>query len=347
MRLKLVALPALALMILSGPSLPTIGSPVAIAGPIRAVQPVPTGPVAQPLAADDSDHTFGIAVLPDTQRETHTAKDRRLEQRSEYLAAHQKSWDLRFALHVGDVVDWDTSDHGMYHNAASSLLPLEASMPWATAVGNHDTAAVCPGGSACPGTPTSRSVRDTEVFNTYFPSNRFSALQGEFETGKIDNAYHTFRAGGVEWLVLNLELWPRMSVISWANNVVKAHPDKNVIILTHSYLTAAGKISSSNGGYGATSPKYLFDHLVKRYPNIKFVFSGHVGKAKTRTDKGVKGNKIVSYLQCFHSDDSNPVRTLSIHTRTGRVYSDIHWPSTGKKDKTRKVTNMRFVRPKE
>jgi hypothetical protein len=57
----------------------------------------------------------------------------------------------------------------------------------------------------------------------------------------------------------------------------------------------------------------------------------------------VNGNKIVSYLQCFHSNTSNPVRTISIHTDTGRVYSDIHWPSTGEKDPTKTVTGLSFV----
>ncbi len=56
-----------------------------------------------------------------------------------------------------------------------------------------------------------------------------------------------------------------------------AHPDENVIVLTHSYLEADGSISQSNGGYGATSPQYLYDNLIKVYPNIKFVLSGHVG----------------------------------------------------------------------
>jgi len=342
MRARLLAASAALLALASATTGLTTAS--AVPSPAVAVQPVPSGPTAGPLPARDADRTFGIAVLPDTQRETHTASDRRMEQRSDWLAARQKSWDLRFALSVGDVADWDTPDHDQYANAARSLLPLQASMPWATAVGNHDTAAVCPGGSACPGKKTWETVRDTSVFNTYFPASRFAALDGEFEPGKIDNAYHSFRAGDVDWMVLNLELWPRKSVIAWANGVVKAHPDKNVIIVTHSYLTAGGSISKSNGGYGATSPKYLFDNLVKLYPNVKFVFSGHTGKARTRTDKGVKGNKIVSYLQCFHSNTSNPVRTVSIHTDSGKVYSDIHWPSTGKKDKTKAVTGMKFVR---
>ena len=129
----------------------------------------------------------------------------------------------------------------------------------------------------------------------------------------MDNAYHTFRSGGRDWLVLNLELWPRTEVVTWARRVVANNPRRNVIVVTHSYLTGNGSISRSNGGYGATSPRYLFDHLIKVYPNVKLVLSGHVGRARVRTDKGANGNKVVSMLQCMH-DTSNPVRLIWIDT---------------------------------
>ena len=42
--------------------------------------------------------------------------------------------------------------------------------------------------------------------------------------------------------MLNLELWPRHPVISWAREVIAAHPNHNVIIVTHSYLNGGGGI---------------------------------------------------------------------------------------------------------
>ena len=304
----------------------------------------PTGPVARPIRGSDSDKVFSFAVLPDTQRELHTAADKRFENRAQFLVKQQKAWDLRFALQVGDLVDWDTPDHAMYVKAAKGLLPLEAKMPVVVATGNHDTAAVCPGGSACPGAKTWITVRDTKTYNAYFPKDRFGAAAGQFEPGKMDNAYHTLRSGGVDWLILNLELWPRTSVITWANQVVKANPKKNVIVVTHSYLTSSGQIYTSNGGYGATSPKYLYDHLIKLYPNIKMVMSGHTGKSAMRTDKGVKGNIIVSMLQCFHSMTTNPVRIVSVHADTGTLYTSIYSPSIGKKEYNQSVKGLKFVR---
>ena len=109
----------------------------------------------------------------------------------------------------------------------------------------------------------------------------------------------------------------RARVVAWANGVVAANPTRNVIVNTHSYLAADGTISTSNGGYGATSPRYLFDNLMKLHPNIEMVLSGHVGQAAVRTDTGINGNKVVSFLQAFHST-TNPVRLVEIDTAPAR-----------------------------
>jgi 3',5'-cyclic AMP phosphodiesterase CpdA len=300
---------------------------------------------AGPIPGSDSDHKFAIAVMPDTQRELTRPEDRRLINRSNWLVRKKKGLDLRFVLHSGDVVNWDTPDHYMYANAVTGLRPVQANIPMALALGNHDTAAVCPGGSACPGADTSVTVRDTRTFNTYFDESRFGALAGQFEPGKVDNAYHTFRSGGRNWLVLNLELWPRTEVVSWARKVVAKNPRRNVIIVTHSYLNGDGTISRSNGGYGATSPRYLFDRLIKVYPNVKLVLSGHVGRARVRTDKGANGNKVVSMLQAMH-DTSNPVRLIWIDTAAGTFRTRIYDPDRHRTltEYSKKISKIKFVR---
>jgi hypothetical protein len=235
----------------------------------------------------------------------------------------------------------------MYDNAGREMKVLEdAALPWASALGNHDTYAVGPtGGSARPGVVTAQAVRDTTTYNTYFPVSRFGNITETFEPGKVDNAYRVFAAGGKRWLILNLELWPRTAAITWAKNVVATHPDHNVIVLTHSYLTGSGTIEQTNGGYGATSPQYLFDNLVKLYPNVKLVLSGHVNTSAVRTDTGVGGNKIVSILSCFHSTSTNQVRFLEIDTVNGTVSTDVYAPATltAYPQYTASVTGLQFV----
>ncbi len=150
-------------------------------------------------------------------------------------------------------------------------------------------------------------------------------MNGGFESGKTDNVYSEFNAGGKHWLVLNLEMWPRVAVVNWAQRVVAEHPHDNVIVVTHSYLNADGSIHQQ-AEYGATSPQYLYDNLISRYANIKMVFSGHVGIAASRTDVGVNGNTIYSFLAAIHSNSTNPVRLVSINTKSGTIQSRIVAP---------------------
>ena len=273
-----------------------------------------------------SDTIFSFAVIPDTQLEVHDSSDTRFRERTQWLVDHRGDLDLRFVTHSGDVVDWDTPDHAQTAMASEALRPLEtAGIPYSLTIGNHDTQATGEGGSARDPSRTRELVRDTSVFNSYFTAGRYGAVRGAFEPGKVDNIYSTFDAGGRQWLVLNLELWPRVDAVTWARQVVAGHPRHNVIVVTHSYLTAAANISTRSD-YGDTSPRYLFDHLIKVYPNIKMVFSGHVGQAGQRTDRGLHGNKIVSYLQALTSRTTNPVRLVEVDTATGTIASRLYAP---------------------
>lgn len=309
-------------------------------------QALPTGPAAGEIDRPDSDQRFTIAVIPDTQNEAHRAADPRLRDRVDYLLDNQDRLDLRFAIHTGDLVDWDTPDHRQYVNAAKAFLPLQAAMPWAVAVGSHDTAAVCPGGDACPGTASHLALRDTRTFNRYFPSDHFGAFAGRFEDQRMDNAFHTFRAGGRDWLVLTLEPWPREEVLDWAAELVADEPERNVILVTHAYLTEDGEISDSNGGYGNSAPRVIYDRLVSRYPNVKLVLSGHTGLARVRTDTTAGENRVVSMMATFQSKQNNPVRLIEIDTERESMRTWIYVPSTDKRpaEFAETITGLDFVR---
>jgi len=297
-------------------------------GPANPPPPAPTTPSPSPTPPPDAnDLTFSIAAIPDTQHELSSSTDTRFSKRVAWLVDHRVSLDLRYAVQIGDLSNWGNVAPEQFQKASTEIKPLEAVIPWSVAAGNHDTAAVCVGGSACPGADASVTVRDVSAFNRYFPPSRFPDLRGTFEPGKSENSYATFSAAGKEWLVLTLELWARPAVVAWANSVVAANPTKNVIVSTHSYLAADGTISTSNGGYGSTSPRYLFDNLIKLHPNITMVLSGHVGQAAVRTDTGVSGNKVVSFLQTFHST-TDPVRLIEINTGAGTVTSRVYAPAS-------------------
>ncbi len=289
--------------------------------------PTPT-PAPTPVEAK-GDTKFTFAALPDTQQEVLNAKDPRFINRTKWLAANKSDLDLRWVTSSGDVVNWDTPDHSQYKIASAAMVPLEqAKIPYTLTIGNHDTQATdAPGGARDP-KRTRILQRDTSTFNSYFSAEGYGDVAGAFEPGKVDNLYTSYTAGGVKWMVMTLELWPRASVVAWANQIVASHPNHNVIITTHHFIDGSGNLGQS-ASYGDTSPQALYDNFVKKHTNIKFVISGHVGRYGSKVHTGLNGNKIVSFNQTFHSNTTNPVRLLEVDTKAGTVTSKVYAPATG------------------
>jgi hypothetical protein len=149
-----------------------------------------------------------------------------------------------------------------------------------------------------------------------FYSNQPS-IGGFFEAGKTDNTYHTFSAGGSDWLVLALEWGPRDEVVAWANEVVEDHPNHNAMLVTHAYMyydetiydwAAKGASQrwnphsypyATNGTAGSINDgQQLWDKLVSKHDNFRFVFNGHVLEDGTgyRSTLGDDGNVVHQML---------------------------------------------------
>ncbi|MCA0295750.1 MAG: metallophosphoesterase [Actinobacteria bacterium] len=291
--------------------------------------------------------TFSIAVLPDTQNETSNSANTPFLGRVNWLVANRGTFDLRYVLHTGDMTNWGWLEPVQLTRAKAAMdVIARAGIPYSLTVGNHDTEAVgwsghgtTYGGSAYQDNPeclirlgaaackSTLLLRHTEAFNQTFPVASIAGVGGVYENGKIDNNWTTFSANGTDWLVLTLELWPRTGVVDWARGVVAGHPDHNVIIQTHNYLTSKRTIEKGNGGYGATSPRYLYDQVIAKYPNVKLVFSGHTGGFGARVDTP-NGHTVLAYLgNLLSGSNHNPVRLVSINTRSGDVVTTVFDPA--------------------
>lgn len=277
-----------------------------------------------------TDTTFSIAVMPDTQQENHVERPVDMfVDRANWLAANEDAFDLRYVTHTGDVVDWDTPNHEQYEIMAHGVAALDATgIPYSFAIGNHDSMATDVGGSARPGQSARTNQRITDTFNAYVGVGHVENLQGTFEPNKVDNSFSTFAAGGVDWLVLHLELWPRTEAVEWSTQVLAAHPRHNVIVVTHSFLEGDGSIKQTNGGYGHNSPQYVFDQLVAPAPNVRFVFSGHTGVWAHTERTGVAGNPIHLINSTYHDWSSNPTRILEFDTAADAFSTYVYSPYT-------------------
>ena len=270
---------------------------------------------------------FTIPVLPDTQNEVADRQEMFLS-RFSWIVEMKDSLNIPIVLHVGDIVNYDNQHH--WENAGKGFEILDkAGIPYALAVGNHDTEAVGKNSRGYAPGNINKNLRKTMKFNSCFPPERLTAQEGRYEENKSDNAFYTFKAIGLDWLVLSLEYCPRPGPVKWANKIISNHLNHNVIVLTHYHLNTNGDISEDNE-YGDLSPMQVYDRLIRKHKNILMVLSGHYGNSSWRNDKGKKGNRIYQILQDYQLEDSGGayLRLLEIDTEkssiSGKMYSPYY-----------------------
>lgn len=269
---------------------------------------------------------FVIPVLPDTQIAVTSRHDMFYSQLN-WLAKVKDSLNIPIVLHVGDLVNFDTIPQ--YERASKGYEMLDkAGLPYAIALGNHDTEAVLHNsGSAAPGN-VNANLRKTFKFNQYFPVSRFSLQKGRYESNKSDNLYHEFKVKGKKYLVITLEFCAREGAAQWMDMVMKEHPNHRIIVLTHYHLTPKGDIASTNAGYGDMKVVDIFEKYIKPNKNAFMVLSGHVCFSSSRIDDGVNGNKIYQVLSNYQCKDSGGgyIRLLEFNTKKKTIHAKMYSP---------------------
>lgn len=288
---------------------------------------------------------FTIPVIPDTQ-ENVTRKRGVFFSQIEWIAAKADSMKTPIALHVGDLVNFDNFDQWELASVGMRILD-RANVPYAIALGNHDTGAVGEfSGSAAPG-DVNVNLRNTQKFNYFFPVNRFPLQKGRFENNKSDNSYYTFRAGDVDWIVVTLEFCAREEAAQWMDKVLKEHPDHNAIILTHYHLTGRGGIAPNNAGYGDMKVIDIFEQYIKPNKNVLLVLSGHTVWSAWKIDQGTQGNNIYQILQDYQRKDDGYIRLLDIDTEKGTISAKMYSPyldKTLEDDSSFSFTDVKFIK---
>lgn len=267
---------------------------------------------------------FTIPVLPDTQ-ESITRQRGVFFSQIEWITAKADSLKAPMVLHVGDLVNFDNFDQWELASVGMRILD-RANIPYAISLGNHDTGAVGEfSGSAAPGN-VNANLRNSHKFNYFFPVNRFLLQKGQFEKNKSDNAYYTFQAGNLKWIVVAIEFCAREEAAQWMNKVLKEHPDHNAIILTHYHLTGKGEICPNNAGYGDMKVIDIFEKYIKPNKNVLMVLSGHVCWSAWKIDQGDEGNSIYQMLQNYQCKDEGYLRLLDIDTEKGTITAKMYSP---------------------
>ncbi|QNL51225.1 metallophosphoesterase [Olivibacter sp. SDN3] len=231
------------------------------------------------VACQQETEEITFVLLPDTQ--TYAEKyPEILDAQISWIEENTENIDL--VLQQGDLTQ--NNNDIEWQRVQKSFQRLDNKVPYVLAVGNHDMGSG-PGNFA--------DERNTTLFNKYFPLDKMSALPaygGTFEDQKLDNTYYVLETGRQKWLILSLEFGPREAVLEWANEIVAKHQDKLIILNTHSYMYS----DSTRQGYGdnwraqgygvgqdegqdaVNDGEQIWEKFVKKHPNVRFVFSGHI-----------------------------------------------------------------------
>ena len=220
---------------------------------------------------------FTLVVMPDTQWASKQWPHL-VEKMTEWIVEKREELNIRYVLHVGDMVQ-DGWDRDQWKSFDKAMRRLDGKVPYILAVGNHDL--------------DEYKARTTDTFNAIYPRSRFEKLPGfggTFPEKKNDSSYHTFKAGGMDWLVVSLRFSPRGKILTWANDVIARHPDHRAIVLTHAYLNRKGR------------DEHLWNTVIKRHPNVAMAVCGHV-ETMRQVSKGEKGNTVYEMLFDWQDKD--------------------------------------------
>lgn len=251
------------------------------------------------VSAKETRSPFMVVLLPDTQKYTQMEEaDNPYFAQTQWIKDNAKSKNIKFVIHLGDIVDSRNSSRSEWKIASQAHAILEQNpdpVPYSVVPGNHDL-----NGSDVPD-----FTRNTSLYNEFFGPKRFASRSwyGGHKGKTNDNNYCLFKAAGMDFMVVSLELLPTDDTLAWADGIIKAHPKHRVIIATHRYLQPRGKRSPDRiyGGVKGNNGTDIFNKLVKGNPNVFMTVSGHLCYEAFNVAENESGGKVYEILTDYQS----------------------------------------------
>jgi predicted MPP superfamily phosphohydrolase len=280
-----------------------------------------------PTPADE----FTIVALPDTQFYS-SLYPQIFAAQTQWIANHVQDQNIKLVVGLGDIVDGG-GVATQWQNADAAVRLLDGHVPYMMAIGNHDYDQNNPAGRTA----------STKNFNSFFGPVRYVGAawyKGSFPAGSNENFYGLFNINGRNYLIVVLEFAARDSALAWADGILKANQDKDAIIVTHMFtyvdntrISGCDPNSAASFGVGQdNNGEDMWWKLVRKYPNIHLVLSGHVVQGDgtgRRMDLGLNGNLVNQILSDYQSDPlggSGYLRILRISPSLNRVSVSTYSP---------------------
>ncbi len=233
-------------------------------------------------AEETGSSNFAIVMLSDTQNYAQSYPHI-FEAQTRWIAQHREAHNIAYVVHAGDVVN-TASSTSQWENASAAMALLED--PLTTKLPDGIPYGILPGNHDFP----------TENYNLYFGVQRFSGrgYYGGHYGEDNNNNYGLFSAGGMDFIVVNLQYRPGGDVLAWADALLKAHPDRHAIVVSHEILDADASFTF----LGQAIYRNLRDN-----PNLFLLLCGHVHAEAWRTD--VYEGRMIYTLLADYQDEPN------------------------------------------
>ncbi len=269
--------------------------------------------VLDPQQRDD----FTLVALPDTQFYSENGSAH-FSQQTQWTVDNETALNIIFVSHLGDIVQNRDSYESEWILANDAMSILDGEIPYGLAIGNHDMYA---DGTAA-------------YYDYYFPYTRYESESwygGHYAASNYKSNYQLLTVSGIDLLFLHLEVDVPDGVISWADGVLAAYPDRICVLSTHVYLQSNGnRYSSPYFRTDGNSAGYLWNNLIQYHDNVKFVLCGHACETARRTDDNAYGNpvhQILSDYQCRPNGGDGWLRIMTFSPDNNEVYVQTYSPT--------------------
>ncbi len=275
-----------------------------------------------------SDYAFSIAVVGDIQALSRYKPDN-LHYIYDYILENKDSKNIKFVAGLGDITDTDATAE--WEAAVPQIKRLDGILPYTFVRGNHD------------------SVRK---INWYFDTEDYIDTFDGFCKDKIQNSWFEFSVGDLRYLVLTLDYGAKDEILEWANEIIDAYPDHNVIITTHSYLHPDGTTNdaidketqpcappSANVGYNDGID--FWNKLINKHDNVTMVLCGHetLGDDLVVTQTVTDNGNVVTQMLCdpqtsdprYFNDGGAGIVTMLYFSEDGKTVQVEHYSTIQQK----------------
>ena len=245
---------------------------------------------------------WSMIFIPDIQNLTqpYYGYDQTWYKIAQWIADNVDDENVKHVIGAGDST-WDNKENVEYPIAQAGFDMFKNLVSWSNISGNHEYT-------------WSQPNRTSTFYDSFFGEDYIKGTKAEetyvgsyedpvgFST--TENSYYRFNVNGVNWMILQLEYYPRLSVLEWAKGIAEQYPSDNIILTTHGYLNGNAEYCNETracfktgdvkedgtSDYLGNSTEKIWTEL-QTCTNIKMILCGH---ATTGTGAIAQKNEVNS-----------------------------------------------------